>query len=232
MIEFEVQAFKAEDAEKIALLVTKYSQELINKLSSQARRDAVQFSEREVASAEIRLKLVREDLRKFRAKTNAVDPASSVAALTQLTTTVEQQVIEQRTRLNTLRQSLSDSSPSIQDAKKALQALEAELAAKRAEISSSNADTNLAGILADFERLTVEQEFAQQAYSVTLSSLARARAEADRQQRFLAVFKEPARPSSAIYPLRILNSFLVFIVAILLWAVGVMLFYSVRDHLR
>ena len=62
LIEFEVQAFKAEDAEKIALLVTKYSQELINKLSSQARRDAVQFSEREVASAEIRLKLVRDCL--------------------------------------------------------------------------------------------------------------------------------------------------------------------------
>lgn len=232
LIEFEIQAFKPEDAEKIAQLVTKYSQELINKLSSQARRDAVHFAEREVASAEVRLKLVRENLREFRSKTNAIDPASSVAALTELTTTVEGQVIAQRTRLNTLRQSLSDSSPSIQEAKKGLQALEAELAAKRAEISSTSEGTNLAGILADFERLKVEQEFAQQAYAVTLASLGRARAEADRQQRFLAVFKEPARPSSAIYPHRMLNSFLVFIVAILLWAVGVMLFYSVRDHLR
>ena len=232
LIEFEVQAFTPEDAEKIALLVTKYSQELINKLSSQARRDAVHFSEREVASAEVRLKLVREDLRNFRARTNAINPESSVAALTELTTSVEARIIEQRTRLSTLRQSLSDSSPSVKNAQKALQALEDELATKRAEISSSSQDTNLAGILADFERLQVEQEFAQQAYSLTLASLGRARAEADRQQRFLAVFKEPARPSSAIYPHRIMNSFLVFIVAVLLWAVGVMLFFSVRDHLR
>lgn len=232
LIEFEVQAFTPEGAEKIAQLVTKYSQELINKLSSQARRDAVNFAEREVASAEARLKLVRESLRTFRSQTNAVNPESSVAALTQLTTTVEGQVIEQRTRLSVLEQSLSKNAPSVQEARKNLQALEAELARKRDEISSSAQDSNLAGILADFERLQVDQEFAQQAYAVTLASLGRARAEADRQQRFLAVFKEPARPSSAIYPHRALNSFLVFIVAILLWAVGVMLFFSVRDHLR
>lgn len=234
VIEFNVEAFTPEDSEKIASLITKYAQNLINKLSSEARNDAVKFAKREVASAELRLKFAREELRKYRANSNALDPTAVAAALAELTTGLQAQLIEQRTRLSTLRGSgsLSESSSSIRAVQNIIASLEKELAAKRAEISNSSQNQNLAGLIADFERLQIEQEFAQQAYTVTLASLERARTEADRQQRFLAVFRHPSRPDSAIYPKRFLNSILTFIVAFLAWAVGIFLFHSVRDHLR
>jgi len=232
IIEFEVQAFTAPDAEKIALLITRYAQELINRLSSDARNDAVRFAKREVASAELRLKFAREKLREYRSKNRSIDPVATAAASVQITTTLESQIIAQRARLNTLRQSLSEGSSSIKETKILLASLEKELTAKRSEISKSSEDQNLAALLSGFERLQVEQEFAQQAYVVTLSSLERARAEADRQQRFLAVFKHPSQPSSAIYPHRVLNSILTFVLAFIFWSIGLFMFYSIRDHLR
>lgn len=232
LIEFEVQAFTPEDAEKIATLITNYSQELINGLSEQARNDSVRFAQKELASAELRLKFIRNQVREFRSKTSAVDLAAQAQASLELTTALESQLIEQRARLNSLRSSLSEESQSIQQVKQRIASLEKELDAKLDEVGKESGDNNISGLLADYEQLRVEQEFAQQAYTVALSSLERARAEADRQQRFLAVFDKPSIPQDAIYPYRYLNSFLVFAVALILWSIGVLLTYSVRDHMR
>lgn len=235
IITFEVQAFTAEDAEKVAALIVKYCQDLINKLSQEARRDAVSFAKKEVAAAELRLKLIREELRDFRAKSSAVDPAATAAANLELTTNLEGELIRLRAQLATLLTTLSEDAPSIQQLKKQITSIEAELIEKRAEVSGTRAvegEENLSTLLANYERLNVEQEFAQQAYTVTLASLERSRADADRQQRFLAVFKNPSRPQDAIYPERILNTILVLIAALILWSIGTLLTYSVRDHMR
>lgn len=237
IITFRVQAFNAEDAHQLASLIVKYCQELINKLSQQARRDAVSFSEKEVSSAELRLKLIRNELRDFRANTSSLDPAATATAQIELTTGLERQLIELRARLATLLVTLSEASPSVQQLRKEITSVQTELDLKRAEIGGkgknlNGSPSNLSLLLANYERLQVEQEFAQQAYTVTLASLERARAEADRQQRFLAVFSPPGMPEDAIYPERYLNSFLVLLVTLLFWGLGTLMVYSVRDHLR
>lgn len=63
----------------------------------------------------------------------------------------------------------------------------------------------LTGQLATYETLEVERNFAQQAYTSALSSLEKARVEADRQERYLAVYSTPAVPQYPLYPRRILG---------------------------
>jgi len=237
IISFEVQAFTSEDAEKIAAAIVRHCQELVNKLSKQAREDAVLFAKKEVSATELRLKLIRQELRELRAKTSAIDPTAAATAQAQLVIELEREIINRRAQLSTISDTLNADAPSIVQLKREIASLETQLAAKRSEVggedhSKSPKSSSLAGIIADFERLGVEQEFANQAYTVTLASLARARAEADRQQRFLAVFHAPAKPQDALYPERIFNSFLVFGALLLIWSIGVLIVYSVRDHLR
>lgn len=237
IITFEVQAFTPGDAEKVAALIVKYCQELINNLSEQARKDTLRFSEREASLAEARLKLIREELRDFRASSSAVDPAATAEAQLTLTTELEQRLIEHRTQLTTLQTTLSPNAPSIQQLKKQIASITAELKAKKSEIggqsgSAGDGNFNLSFLLANFEKLKVEQEFAQRAYTVALASLEQARVEALRQQRFLAVFANPTKPQDAIYPKRILDVFLVFFAAFVIWGISVLLAYSVRDHMR
>ena len=233
LIEFEVEAFTQEDAEKVAKLVLEYSQDLVNELSEKARREAVLFSQKEVSSAQIRLRHIREELRDYRAATKAISPETTAAAQVELTTQLEQQLIALRARLFSARgANLAETSPRIRDLKGQIQALENQLVLKRAEINTEGTSANLSEILANFEKLQVEQEFAQQAYAAAFASLEQSRANADKQQRFFAIYKQPGRPEDAIYPSRGLNSFLIFIVSLILWSISLLLFNSVRDHMR
>jgi capsular polysaccharide transport system permease protein len=63
-----------------------------------------------------------------------------------------------------------------------------------------------------------------------LSSLERARLEADRQQRYVTAFVRPTLPQEALYPKRILASVTVFAISLVLWALGVLIVYAIRDH--
>jgi capsular polysaccharide transport system permease protein len=238
ILNFEVEAFSAQDAKAIATLIVAYCQELINQLSEQARKDAVRFAQKEVATAEVRLKVIRDEMRKFRSSSSAVDPTASAAAQVQLVTGIETQLIELRARLGTLLASLDEDSLPVVQLRKQISSLETQLIEKQTEVNGEGDNTStrigrgLSSLLADYEKLQVDMEFAQKAYATSLSSLERARAEADRQQRFLAVFASPSTPEIAIYPYRVINTFLVFISALILWSIGVLLAYSIRDHMR
>ncbi|WP_306030093.1 lipopolysaccharide biosynthesis protein [Stappia sp. MMSF_3263] len=237
ILNFEVEAFSAQDAKAIATLIVAYCQELINQLSEQARKDAVRFAQKEVATAEVRLKVIRDEMRKFRSSSSAVDPTASAAAQVQLVAGIETQLIELRARLGTLLASLDEDSLPVVQLRKQISSLETQLIEKQTEVNGEGEDSTrigrgLSSLLADYEKLQVDMEFAQKAYATSLSSLERARAEADRQQRFLAVFASPSTPEIAIYPYRVINTFLVFISALILWSIGVLLAYSIRDHMR
>ncbi|MEM8837424.1 MAG: lipopolysaccharide biosynthesis protein [Pseudomonadota bacterium] len=232
LVEFEVEAFTIEDAKRVADLIVRYCQELINRISEQARRDSVRFAEREVSTAELNLKLIRDELRDYRARTAAIDPEAEAGAQIELTTRLKSEIINVKSRLSSaLSSGLATDSPTVRNLTNQLNSLEHELEIKEAEMLAADGG-DLATILAELERLQVEQEFGQQAYTVALASLERSRAEADRNQRFLAIYRQPSAPQDAIYPERILNTFLCLIVALIIWSLGLLLVQSVRDHMR
>jgi len=88
----------------------------------------------------------------------------------------------------------------------------------------------VASMLSTFAKLETEREFAQQAYTAALASLERARAEADRTQRYLAVFVEPRPPEEALYPEVPRGILTTLLLSALAWALGVLVFYGVREH--
>ena len=63
-----------------------------------------------------------------------------------------------------------------------------------------------------------------------MSTLEKARIDASQQQRYLATFVRPNLPQEALYPRRLLNTFIVFAGSLLLWALCVLVTYAIRDH--
>jgi capsular polysaccharide transport system permease protein len=84
--------------------------------------------------------------------------------------------------------------------------------------------------VANDEDLVVDREFAGKAYVSALSSLERARGQAHRQQRYVAAFVRPTLPQEAFDPRRIVASVTVFAIALVPWALGVLIIYAIRDH--
>ncbi|WNZ53944.1 hypothetical protein QT397_00815 (plasmid) [Microbulbifer sp. MKSA007] len=244
IIEVEVQAFTPEMTEKIATQVLAYGSELVNTLSQNARRDAVKFAEEEVRRAELRLKIIRMRMKEFRSAESSIDPTKNAEVQIELIAGLEKQLLDTRSRLATLVGTIDESSPTIRQLRKQEDVLIKQILRKRDEISGKepvhleqtegNTDrlSSLSSLLANYEELVVEQEFAQQAYTAALAGLERSRAEADRQQRYLAVFNPPSKPEEAIYPRRLINTLILFLGLLAVWALCTVITYSIRDHLK
>lgn len=236
VITFRVNAFSPRDAERIADLVLHYCTELVNELSERARTDAVSFAKGEVAHAEDRLRNALEKLRFFRDDEKSIDPTKSAQVQIEIVGGLEKQLAELRARISALIGTVDEDSPSLKILRRQVDALEQEIAATKLEATKGESrknlpNTALSELLSTYETLDVERNFSQQAYASALSSLEKARVEAGRQQRYLAIYESPSLPEYPLYPKRILNILEFGAILIALWGLAVLMIYSVRDHL-
>ncbi len=232
IIVVEVRAFTPEDAKMIAQNVLALSEELVNELSAKARSDAVGHAEKEVARMEKRLRKSRQAVRSFREKEQVIDPSKTAESKLGILSQLEVQLTTERAKLSSLIQFMDKDSPRIMVLTGKIKALKKQVESERAKLGESGGKNNgaLTGLLEDYRILLMDQEFAEKAYISALTSLETARLEAGRQQRYLATFVHPALPEDSLYPKRLLNFFLTFIVSIVVWAIGILIVYAVRDH--
>lgn len=234
IVKFEVEAFTPEDAQKLAALVLDHGKALVNELSIRARRDALAHAEEEVARAEARLKQALDAVRTFRETERSIDPAGDARAQTELIGGLERQLADLKARIAALRPSVSPNAPSLRNLVRQAEALAQQISAAREGLAAGETGdepASLSGQLASFETLEIERSFAQKAYASAFSSLEKARIEAGRQQRYLAVYSAPAIPQYPAYPRRLLNSLLLLGGLCTAWGIGALIAYAVRDHM-
>jgi capsular polysaccharide transport system permease protein len=235
VVAVEVRAFTAEDAKKVATALLELSEELINEISARARADSVRSSQQEVRRMEDLLRSHRGALRSFRDTQQEFDPTKQAEARYSLLGKLEEALSQAKTKLGNLRSFMGKDAPSVLVLNSEIASLERQVAEERAKLGKDEATAargreTLGGLVANYEELVVDREFAEKAYVSALSSLERARVEADRQQRYVAAFVRPTLPEEALYPRRIVASITVFAVALVLWALGVLIVYAIRDH--
>jgi capsular polysaccharide transport system permease protein len=249
-ISVEVQAFNPGDADNVARQVVDMVRVLVNNLSSQARRDAVQFAASEVARSELRVRGARDDILQFRISHKDLDPAKSAEAVMGMAAQLEAERVKLASELASLSGYLSEDAPSVQILKSRIAALAGEVSRIQNQISAS-ADADLRGVAAaaqpgneagvtdpdamasvigKYQELTLSQEFAEKAYEAAMVSLERARAEASRTQTYLAIYGQPSIAQEAAYPYRWMNISVVLALSLVLWAIGVLGFLTIRDH--
>lgn len=232
IVTFEVQAFDPETALQLATAVLDEANSLVNELSSQARQDSERFALEEVERAETRLFEAQVALRQFRSTTGTVNPVMSAQLDAELIATLESQLAGLKAQITALEETVAPGAQILLQLQRRASALQDQIDTRRAAIGTATSNTISADRLTQFEGLQIEQTFAQQRYASALSSLEQARIDADRQQRYLAVFSRPLPPQDAIYPQRLRNILLIFAASFVLWAIGTLITYAVRDHLR
>lgn len=234
LLEVEVRAFRPEDARDIAVGIIEESTRMINELSDIARADATRSAIEDVNLALERLKVARENLTRFRSKTRIIDPIADLQSQMGLLGSLEAQLAEAQISLNLLRKNSNESDPRIAQAQRRIKVIRELIEQERAKFSSGSDaggdGEDYSTLVAEFERLSVEVEYAQKAYLAAQVALDTARAEAQRQSRYLAIFAAPSLPQSPRYPQRILLSVVTGVFLLLGWFIGVLVYYSIRDR--
>lgn len=238
LIDVQVQAFTPEDAKAIAEMIYAESSRMINELSAVAQADATRFSREELDLAVERLKEAREALTLFRNRTQIVDPTASVQSQMGLLSSLERQLAETLIDLDILRQTTAVSDPRIVAAERRVEVIEARMQEERDKLGiGSNGSTGpkgdgdaFADLLGEYERLMVDQQFAEQAYTGALASFDAAVAQTRRQSRYLAAHVSPTLAERSDHPKRLTLLAFTALFSFLIWAMLVLSAYALKDR--
>ncbi|MGJ8547350.1 MAG: sugar transporter [Sulfitobacter sp.] len=233
LIELQVRAFSPEVAQAIATAILEDSQELINELNSQARADTLRYAEQDLEEARQRLRNSREALIRFRTRTQIVDPETDLQGRLGVVNSLQQKLADAYIEQDLLRGQTSTSDPRYVQVRRTIDVIRARISEERASVASG--DVSSLGeeaypeLLAEYEGLQADRQFAEETYRAALVSYDVSNANASRQSRYLATYIQPTLPRTAEYPKRWTTFGLAALFMMLAWSIAVLIYYSIRD---
>lgn len=234
LIEVHVNAFRAKDAHLLAETIYREAERMINALSDVARADATQYAAEERDKAIERLIAARQALTSFRLRTQIVDPSADVAGQMGLLNTLQAQLAEVLIEQDLIAQTVGQNDPRLLQLQRRIEVIEHRIAAERGKLgvggTGGETSSSYAELFGEYERLKVDQEFAETAYFSALSAYDAALSEAQRTNRYLAAYLRPTLAETSTAPDRGLLSVLFAGFAMILWGIGVLIYYSFRDR--
>jgi capsular polysaccharide transport system permease protein len=99
-----------------------------------------------------------------------------------------------------------------------------------ASVLQDNEGVSLSKIVAEYEQLDLERQFAQSMLTSTMQALDQARANAASQHLYITPYVQPQLPQSATYPHRALSVLMVSGAAFLLWVISLLFMRSVQER--
>ena len=222
-----VRAFSAEDAYRINEKLLEMSEDLVNQLNERGRQDMIGFAGNDVASAEKLAKGAALALSTFRNQKNVMDPESQSAIQLQLIAKLQDEMIATKSRLIQL-QSFASNGPQVPYLQRQMKILQQEIDEETDRVAGGK--RSLAEKASQFQRLTLERDYADKQLSSALASLEAARNEALRKQLYLERVVQPNKPAVAIEPRRIRSVFVTFVLGLIAWGILTILLASIREH--
>lgn len=233
LMTLRVLAFTPEDAKMIATKILERSTKKINALSDEAREDATRYAREEMDRALERLKVARAAMTSFRTRTQMVDPVADLQGQTGILNSLQAQLAQSFVELDLLRTSANPNDPRGQQIEQRIVVIKNRIEEERRKFSEggeASGGEDYVSMVADFERLSVDREFAVQAYRVALAAYDSAQAEAQRKSRYLAAHIKPTLAEEAEYPARWTLLGLTGFFLLMAWSIGILIFYSIRDR--
>ncbi len=234
LIELRVHAFGAKDAKSIAQAIFDESSLMINALSASARADATSYARDELNRAVARLSDARIALTQFRSRTQVIDPEADIQSQMGVLNTLQQQLAATLIDQNFLNETTRKDDPRLSQGKRRVAIIENMIVQERLKLggglSGPENSSDMSTLIGEFERLSVDREFAEKAYLAALTTFENAQAEAQRKSRYLAAYSGPTLSERAQYPRRFVLCGLVLAFSVMLWSIGLLVYYSVRDR--
>jgi len=234
LIDLEVLGFDPDTAHTIAEAIVDESQTLINELNSQARADSMRYAEADLGAAIDRLRTAREALTQFRTRTQIVDPESDLQGRTGVLNNLQQQLAEALIDYDLLSENTTNpNDPRLVQALRRIEVIRDRIRQERMNFVTDEigaAGEDYPTLMAQFEGLSVDREFAEESYRAALTAVDVARTNSARQSRYLAVYIQPSLPESAEFPRRESILALGFLFLALGWMIMALVYYSIRDR--
>ncbi|MDT1060366.1 capsule biosynthesis protein [Paracoccus sp. CPCC 101403] len=233
LITLKVNAFTAEDAQVIAAAVFQESSDKINDLSSIARADATKLAKSELDKARAELTTTRQAMTDFRMRSQIVDPEADLTSQMGVLQGLQEQLAEALVALDLATENARPTDHRVTQGKQKVDALRRLIDAERSKFGNAAAGSDgesYSQLVAQYEKLSVDREYAEGAFHAARVAYETALVEARRQSRYLAAHIQPKIAQSSIVP----NRTWLFCVGLGLllagWSILALIYYSIRDR--
>lgn len=223
----KVRAYNAEDARKINAFLLQKSQDIVNQLNENARAKEVYYAQKDVATAEQKLRDATIALAYYRNRHGVFSPPAQSALQLGMISKLQDQLITEKTQLDAIR-AHAPSNPQIPVLQSSIKALQGEIQAENAKVTGSK--QSLASKDTEYERLNVNQLLAQKLLEAAVTSLEQARLTAQKQELYLETISRPNLPDAPQEPKRFEGVLAVLLVSLMLWGVLSILFAGIKEH--
>jgi capsular polysaccharide transport system permease protein len=225
-----VRSFSPEKSELFTRSILTYSEQMVNRLSDRERRDRMAHAEADLARAEERLTHARERLVKLQQEHSDFSPQETAHSTMEIRAKLEGELARARAELMQRKAVMQDDAPQVLAAEQVVKSIAAQVSNENRRLVDPRKPNGLGSSMADFEAGTVEKEFSQKFYQSAMTNLELARADADRQHRYLAVIAAPSRPDASTYPHRGRSILTAFVLSFLLLGIGSLVTAAAREH--
>jgi len=224
-----IRAFDPETAQRIAETIVELSEQLINRWSERITEDTLRFARKELDFAEDKVREASAALTKFRNESGSVDPGEETSAVLALVMTLEGSLAQAKAESMEAESYLRSDSTQIKQLKARIAALQSQIKSERERLTGKD-EADLTRLISSYQPLILDQTLAEQRYASALASMELARADAQRQQRYLIPFVQPSIPDEALEPERLWNILTVLVGSLLVFGVGGLIWSAIMEH--
>lgn len=222
-----VRAFDGRNAYRFNQQLLGLAEQLVNRLNERGRRDLISFAQTEVDEAKADARAAAAALARFRNRSGIVDPEKQAEVQLQMVSKLQDELIATRTQLAELR-SYAPANPQVAHLRTRMASLQSQIGAELGKIAGNR--RSLAGAAAQYQRLTLESEFADKQLAAAMTSLTEAQNEARRKQAYVERIVQPNLPDSATEPHRLRGILATLILGLIAWGIASMLLSGIREH--
>ena len=190
IITLTVMANTPDNAKLLAELLLRESEALINRMNERANSDLISFAEKQLKRAETMELAAKQKLTDFRNNELTLNPVADLTKILDLIAILTAQLAEVQRQLSEILQG-APSNPTAQSLRGRISALNEQIATEKLKIAGK--DSSLAAKVAVYERLTLDESFANQNLSNAFNNLQVAFQNSWRQQLYLEAIFSPIR---------------------------------------
>ena len=222
-----VRAYSSDDALKLNSRLLQLAEDMVNRLNTRGREDLIKYAQAEVDAAKQQARTASLALAAYRNKQGVVDPQQQAAIQLQMVSKLQDELITVKSQLIQLR-AFTPENPQIPVLEKRSRILSQEIYEQTGRVAGDN--RSLAAAAVEYQRLQLENGFAERQLAGAMASLQEARNEARRKQVYVERIVNPNRPDSALEPRRLRGIFATFVVGLIAWGILSLLLAGVREH--
>ena len=222
-----VRAFNPQDAYRFNRQLLDLAEGVVNRLNVRGRADLVQFAEREVRDAQAEERNAAVALARYRNGRGVVDPEEQAKIQLEMISKLQDELIGARMQLLQLNQ-IAPENPQVPILKTRIAGLSHEIDVQMGRVAGDR--KSLSNSAVQYQRLELEQQFAEKRLAAALTSFQEAQSEARRKQAYVERIVEANVPDEAQEPRRLRGIIATFVLGLVVWLILKMLFVGIKEH--